>query len=127
MIEFTISRVCMSICGLILLAAVIVPVISMYDSQTANMESDVSDSISRMIDDFYYSKMETVIIPMNDILPNASSYLEFKGYLVTLTTERGIYKSGTNIPVIAPDIIFGYGDILKLSKTDGMVTAKRLA
>jgi hypothetical protein len=127
MIEFTISRVCMSICGLVLLAAVIVPVTGMYESQTVSMESDTSDSVSEMIDDFYYSKMETFVVSMTEILPSASSYLEFNGYLVTLTTERGVYKSGTNIPVIAEaNTAFGYGDILKLSRTDGAVTAERL-
>jgi hypothetical protein len=115
----------MSICGLILLTAVIVPVMNMYESQTVSMESGVPDSISGMIDDFYYSKMETFTVPMADILPNASSYVELNGYLVTLTTDRGVYRSGTNIPVLCDDILFGYGDMLRLSKTDGAVIAEK--
>jgi hypothetical protein len=117
----------MSLCGLILLAAVIVPVTGMYESQAAVKETDISDSLSSMVDDFYYSKMETFVVSMSEILPNASSYLELNGHLVTLTTERGVYRSGTNVPMIVEkNTLFGYGDILRLSRADGAVMAERL-
>ena len=127
MIEFTISRVCMGICGLLLLAAVMVPVTGMYESRTVRMESDSSERIASLIDDFYYSKMEVFTISMGDVLPSTASYVEFDGHLVTLTTERGTYKSGTNIAVSVDDgTVFGHGDILRLSKNGDTVTAERL-
>jgi hypothetical protein len=118
----------MSICGLVLLAAVTVPVTGMYESRSADMESDVSEGIAMLIDDLYYSEMNVFTVPMGDILPDTSSYLEFKGRMVILTTGRGTYKSGTNVDILVPNgTVFGYGDILRLSKSDGILTAERLA
>jgi len=125
MIEFTMARVCLSVCGLLLLAAVIVPVTGMYESDAAGRESDVSDDIAKLIDNFYYSEMNEAVIPMNDILPNIFSYAEFDGRLVTLTTDRGVYKSGTKVFVIS-DGTLGYNDIIRLTKNADAVTAERL-
>jgi len=124
MMEFTLARVCLSVCGLLLLAAVIVPVTGMYESHTVNMESDVPDDIARFVDGFWYSEMDDITVPMNEILPNISSHIEFKDHMIILTTDRGTYKSGTKVPVISEDI-FGYGDMLRLSKNEGIVTAER--
>jgi len=127
MMEFTIARVCMGICGLILLAAVIAPVTGMYESHAVSMESDIPGNIAYLIDDFYHSEMDVFTVAMSDILPNVASYAEFDGHLVTVTTERGTYKGGTNVPMISSDNMFGYGDILKLSKHQGAVVMERLA
>jgi len=128
MIEFTISRVCMSVCGLLLLAAVIAPVTGMYESRAAGMESHSADKIAMLIDNFYYSEAETFTVPVSDIVPSTMSYVEFDGYLVTMTTERGVYKSGTNVTVVTgTDGPFGYGNILRLTKNGNAVIAERLA
>ena len=127
MIEFMISRVCLSVCGLVLLAAVIVPVTGMYESDAAGMESRVPDNIAELIDDFYHSKMEVLTISMSDILPNSSSYAEFGEYMITLTTARGVYKSGTNVPMISEEDAYGYHDMMRMSKGDGLVILKKIA
>jgi hypothetical protein len=126
MIEFTISRVCMSVCGLVLLAAVIAPVTGMYESKTARMEFDIPGNIASLIDDFHYSKMDALAITMSDILPNSSSYVELNGQKITVTTGRGTYIGGTSVPVTA-DGVFGYGDIVMLSKQNGTVVAEKAA
>ena len=123
MIEFTLSRVCMSVCGLLLLASVIVPVTGMYDRQAGGMESGISDDMASLIDTFYYSEMEEMTISMSDILPNSSSYAEIDGNLISLTTERGTYKSGTVVAIVTENgDVFRYYDIINLSKGDGVVT-----
>ncbi|MDR0334347.1 MAG: hypothetical protein LBH69_00455 [Methanomassiliicoccaceae archaeon] len=125
MMEFTLARVCLSVCGLMLLAAVLVPVTGMYESHTSSMESDVSGNVAKLIDGFYCSEMDEMTVSMTDILPGGASYLEFSGTVVTMTTDRGVYMSGTNVPVLS-EYAFGRGDIIKLSKGDGFVTAERL-
>jgi len=125
MIEFTMARVCLSVCGLLLLTAVIVPVTGMYESDAVDRESDVSDDIAKLIDNFYYSEMNEAVILMNDILPNIFSYAEFNGHLVTLTTDRGVYKSGTRAFVIS-DGTLGFNDVIRLTKNGDTVTAERL-
>ena len=127
MIEFTLARVCMGICGLFLLAAVVGPVTGMYESDTVKMESNIPDSIAMLIDDYYYSDMDTLTVSVSDILPDALSYVRFDGHMVTVTTERGTYKGGTNVPVISEGQTFGYGDIIKLSRIPGAVEAEKLA
>jgi len=125
MMEFLLSRVCLSVCGLLLLVAVIAPVTGMYDSNAMFSEGDIADDVARLTDDFYYSEMDTAVIAMCDILPNVSSYIEFDGHSVTLMTERGTYRSGTNVPVAAEGA-FGYGDMIMLTKNDVGVTAERV-
>ena len=127
MIEFTLARVCMGVCGLFLLAAVVGPVTGMYESNTMKMESNIPGSIAVLIDDYYYSDMDTLTLSVTDILPNASSCVRFDGHMVTVTTERGTYKGGTNVPVVSGEQTFGYGDIIKLSRLPGAVTAEKLA
>ena len=126
MMEFTLARVCMSVCGLVLLAAVIVPVTGIYESKTVRMESDAADGIADLINGFWYSETETLTVPMSGILPGTGSFIEFGGHIITLTTERGVYKGGTNAFVVSDGIVFGYGDIMMLTKGDGIVTAERL-
>ena len=125
MMEFTLSRVCMSLCGFMLLAAVIVPVTGMYESDTVGMESRIPESVASLINDFYFSKIDSLTVPMSDILPDAASYIGFGENMITLTTERGIYMTGTNVPTVS-DGVFGYGDILRLSRSGGSVVAERV-
>ncbi|MCL2143579.1 MAG: hypothetical protein FWH44_04910 [Methanomassiliicoccaceae archaeon] len=127
MMEFTLARVCMSVCGLVLLAAVIVPVTGMYESKTVSTESNVSEDIGKLVDGFYYSEMELFIVPMSDILPDTSSYIEFDGHVIIMTTARGIYKSGTNALIISDGTPFRYGDAVRFTKSDGTITAERLS
>jgi len=124
MIEFTLARVCLSVCGLLLLAAVIVPVTGMYESHTVSMESDVSEDIARFVDGFWYSEMDDLTVSMGDILPNIPSYVEFRDHIVILTTDRGTYRSGTKVPVISEEV-FGYGDMLRLIKNEDSVKAEK--
>lgn len=127
MMEFTLARVCMSLCGIMLLAAVVAPVAGMYGSGTVSAESNIPDGIASVADSFYRSEMDTLTVPMSDLLPDVRSYVEFSGNLITLTTERGVYRSGTNIPIVVADGgPFGHRDILRLSKADGSVVIERL-
>ncbi|MCL2607294.1 MAG: hypothetical protein FWD92_01880 [Methanomassiliicoccaceae archaeon] len=126
MMEFTLSRVCMGVCGLILLAAVVVPVTGMYEKQIANMESDASYDIASLIDCFYYSEMECMTINMSDILP-VQSYIEIRDRRLTLTTENGEYRSWTRVTMISEEDTFGYGDIVRISKCADAVIFERLA
>jgi hypothetical protein len=109
-----------------LLASVIVPVTGMYESRAADMESDVSDNIAKLIDRFYCSEADEFIISVNDILPGRTSCIEFRGHMIILTTARGTYRSGMNIAVIS-DLAFGYGDIVKFTRSDDSIVAERLS
>jgi len=125
MMEFMFSRVCMSVCGLILLSAILVPVTGMYDSQARNMESNVSDGIADLIDGFRRSEIDTFVIPASDILPGTSSYVEINGQMITLTTDRGVHMSATRSDVIS-NCVFVYGDVIKMSKSEGKVIIEKV-
>jgi hypothetical protein len=117
----------MSICGLLLLASVVIPVTGMYESQTADMEADIAGNLASLIDDFSRSDMDVFTVSMSDILPSVSSYVEFGERVITLTTERGVYRSGTYVTITTNGCAFGYGDILRLSKDYGTVIAEKLS
>ena len=123
MMEFTVSRVCLSLCGFMLLAAVIVPVTGMYESDAVGMESLIPEDMASLIGDFHYSEMDILIIPMSDILPDTASYAEFGEYTITITTGRGSYSYESNIRMISYGA-FGHGDVIMLSKLNGAVTAE---
>jgi len=125
MMEFMFSRVCMSVCGLILLSAILIPVTGMYDSQARNMESDVSESIARLIDDFHRSELETFVIPASDILPGTSSYVEINGQMITLTTDRGVHRSAAYSEVISSGV-FRYDDIIRMSNIGEAVMIEKM-
>ena len=126
MIEFTISRVCMGICGLILLAAVVSPVIGMYESEAMGTESRIPENLANLIDDFHRSKMDVLIISMSDILPSSASFAEFDGHGITVTTERGTYRGWTAVSLTSDGGVFGYGDTIRLSRFDGGIRMERL-
>jgi len=126
MIELTVSRVCMGICGLILLASVISPVTGMYESGTVTMESDIPRNIADLVDDFHRSRMDVLTIQVSDILPNSASFVEFGGHVVTVTTERGTYKGWTAVPLTSDGEVFRYEDTLRLSRSDGCVKIEML-
>ncbi|MCL1983877.1 MAG: hypothetical protein FWG58_00580 [Methanomassiliicoccaceae archaeon] len=127
MIEFTLSRVCLSVCGLLLLASVIVPVTGMYDRQAIETESNMSGGMASLVSTFYYSEMRELTISMSDILPSASSYAEMNGHMITLTTERGTYRSGTDVTMVTENgDVFRYHDVIRMSRSGDTVRIERL-
>lgn len=93
MLEFTLSRVVLVICGIALLGAVLMPVQSMYDSEYDASMNDVADKTSFILDEFRSSQADTLTLRGWDILPSSDSYLEIDGHTLTIYQNDRSYRS----------------------------------
>ena len=69
MMEFTMSRVLMCACGVMILAILINPVSSLYDDRYDNDMRLQSERICEMIDSFGSSDMESITVSGADLIP----------------------------------------------------------
>lgn len=93
MIEFTLSRVMVFVCGVILLASITVPISDIYDSRTETDMLDVADGISSVMDSFWDSEADMLTIRGWDILPSPVYSALLNGHVVTVTDGENDYVS----------------------------------
>jgi len=123
--EFTLSRVTLGVCGIVLLAAVLSPVTSIYDEREDVSLQEQCDLLAEMIDTFYYSDTDNMTLNLNSILPSATCTLTFDGQIVKMTSEDKEYSSICIYSVSADDI-YDSNDIVKFTKINGEVIAKKI-
>lgn len=124
MIEFTLSRAAMTVCGVILLAAIVAPFTGFFENNENDMCQEQCDNISDMIDSFYESEAEETIISANSFLP-PDSQIRFDKHLVIMECDGKEYRSFTKHEVVSDGIICG-ADLLKMGKTEDAVTIEIL-
>lgn len=114
MIEFTLSRVSLLMCGVVLLAAIIIPVTDYYDAKEETDMNRTAESISLMIDSFWDSDADTMILRGWDILPSADCSLSIDEHIVSLNTNKGSYR----VPISHPSnqITMSYNDIVEIER-----------
>ncbi len=123
MMEYTLARVALIMCGAIMLAAVVPPVTSLFENEERADMQEQAENISSMFDRFYESGADDMILPMNSILPRNSS-LTVKGYLVTLTSDENEYKSGTYHPMTSDKDVYDSNDSILVTRNgDSLVIA----
>lgn len=123
MIEFTLSRVCLGICGMILLSAVFVPTLNLFENGSEESMNGIAEDIAHTIDRFNASRADTMTVALRDILPEASS-IYFKDNLVTIEKDGRPYRSFTN--VVMNECRFGRNDIISFERTDHGLWVKSL-
>jgi hypothetical protein len=121
LIEFTISRVAVFICGIILLAAVIIPVSGYFERQEDEDMSEAADAISKMIDSFWDSEADTMTLQGQDILPSSEYSIILNGHKVSIMTSDREYTSMISHP--SEDIRISYNDIVHLKRSDGYLAS----
>jgi hypothetical protein len=87
------SRVALIICGVALLAAVIVPLQSYYDGNYDKSMEDAADSLTFILDGFWASEADTLTIRGWEILPSSDSYVEIEGHSLTIHLKDKSYRS----------------------------------
>ena len=124
MMEFTLSRVTISICGLILMAAMIAPVIHVFEeSEEQNLQA-IADKTAGLIDRFERSKADTMILSMGDILPGPSFSMTMENGILTIDDGERSYRSP-----LASDITggtFSHRDMVEIGRTGGGLSAVKL-
>lgn len=93
MMEFTLSRVSMIACGVILLAAICAPVSAAYTSMQDSEMRDAADGIARTVDRFWDSRADVMILRGWDVLPTSDCGLVIDGHDLVLTRNGKEYRA----------------------------------
>ncbi len=121
MMEFTMSRVTLIICGAILIAAVAVPLSGIYEDKTQESLGDMTEKTAVMIDSFWNSDIDRMYLDGNSLLPSAEYSLSVDGYEVTMTDGSGNeYRS--YLKNKADSFTVTKGEIVTLVKYSGALT-----
>ena len=114
MLEFTMSRVSVFICGAILLSLIIIPVSGIYDEKENVEMINMTDTVTNMIDSFWDSEVDIMTIRGWDILPSPNTLLSIEGHIVTVQKDDRSYKG--MIKHAANEITLSYNQILKVER-----------
>jgi len=124
MMEFTLSRVCMGVCGLIVLATVMLPVTGMFeDSSDADIQSLTNDT-GRMLETFERSGADAMTISLRDILPNRSCSMRMERGMMIIAENEKEYR--TSAPWTVETERYQYEDVIEIRKTSDGVSVRRL-
>ena len=95
MIEFTMSRVMMCLCGVILLVSVVGVAQGIYDMGEDDRSQDAVERIGNMLDSFESSGLDEMILDGSMILTEGS-YIHVHDGFVELYTRTGKHISATD-------------------------------
>jgi len=115
MMEFTLARITMVVCGVIILAAVIPPVSSLFENEESAGMQEQSEKLCKMLDVFYASETDEMIVCLNTVLPQQSS-ISMDGYLVTVIDGENMYTYNTEHPVISDRDRYNGNDYVRITK-----------
>lgn len=123
MIEFTLSRVVMGFCGLIILASLLYPLSAVYDSKEDVDLQSQCDNISDIADAFGNSGMWHMELQGTDIIPEGCT-LTFYDRTVTLTCGDREYHSLISYRIYSSET-FTADDILLFMNDDVSVSVMK--
>lgn len=88
MIEFTLSRVVLCVCGLAMLATVSGAVGAIYDTDRGDMDGELADRLAHMMDAFESSDNDTIVLDGSRILPNGYAMKVHDGFVELIGEGR---------------------------------------
>lgn len=95
MMEFTMSRVALCICGVVMIASVTGVLSGIYDMETSDQDDRLVQRIGYMLDVFEASDVDEIILDGSTILPTGYSLSVHDGF-VELTDGQKIHLSLTS-------------------------------
>ena len=116
MLEFTMSRVSLFICGAVLLSITIIPVSGIFDERSDADMLDATDQIATMMDSFWSSDSDTMTVRGWDILPSADCSLSLNEHTVTINKNGKTYH-GLMVHR-ADDVSLSYGQTMTVERGD---------
>lgn len=121
MLEFTMSRVVLCICGAVLLGAVAIPFSGICSSNEDVQMTETADSIAEMVDSFYRSEADEMTLRGWDILPDPGCSMRAEGHILILENDGKEYRS--LISCISEGFSLSYNGTVTLEKSDAGVVA----
>ena len=125
MMEYTMARVAMVMCGAIILAAVLSPVTSVYDDGESAVMQDQSESLCRMLDSFHDSEAEEMTICLQTVLPQNSSVM-MGGYFITIIDNDNQYRYNTEYTLESDRDVYTSNDYVRITKNDDSLIVESL-
>lgn len=123
--EFTLSRVALGICGLLLLASVVPFAESIHEDRVDDGLSAQADRIAALIDSFGSSGSDSMTVCADELLPSPSSSLRFEGHIVILTCGGSVYRATMLCGTVSEGTYSG-NDILRMTKIGDAVAVESL-
>ncbi len=121
MMEFTLSRATLMICGALLIASVSVPLAGLYEDKSRSSLDEMTESTARVIDSFWNSNIDRMYLDGDSLLPSAEYSLYLEGYEITMTDGSGntytSYMKHRSDPIHVSK-----GEVVTLVKYDGVLT-----
>lgn len=114
MIEFTMSRVVLCICGVMILASAMAVMDSSEERTTDILDSDVADRVVRILDTFEASVAQELVLDGRDVLPSEDCILEVTDHIVSLESGSGTV---TRYTVFGQDFELSYDGSVTLRKS----------
>lgn len=108
------SRVVLIVCGLAILASVMVPLQSFYDERYDHSMGDAADRLSFILDEFWASEADTVTIRGWEVLPSSDCFIEIEGHDIIVHLKDRSYRS--LISHSMEKTIIGHGDAVTITK-----------
>jgi len=105
----------MIVCGAALLAAVIMPVQSFYDGRYDASMEEAADRLSLVIEEFWVSEADTLILRGWEVLPSADCSVVIEGHSLTLYSKDKSYRSTVSKSV--ERVVIGHSDEVTMTKT----------
>ena len=119
MMEFTLSRLVMIACGVMVLASLMNPLSSVYDGRYDSEMQDQCDNISDMVDTFGRSGMVRMTVPGREIIPSGCT-LSFDENMVRLGHDGREFLSCCSFG-LSSDCTYGGCDTISMVKENGMI------
>lgn len=120
MIEFTSSRAALMLCGFILMASVAAPIGNIFEDRESDEISGIAENNAGVINAFYGSKLETMVLRGESLLPSVGYSMVMDGYFLTVFDPDGT-EHIASMKVKSEKIVLGFGDSVTVAKTPGNV------
>lgn len=114
MIEFTMSRVALCICGTILLAVAICAMDGLQNQMESERAGDLVDDIAGMLDAFWDSETDILTLEGNRLMPSSKHILSVESKVVRLMGPDGEHLAVTRCGI---DFDLTYFDTVVLEKS----------
>jgi len=108
------SRVILIVCGVAVLASVMIPIQSFYGERYDSSMEDAADRLSLILDEFWASEADTVTIRGWEILPSSDCFVEIEGHSLTVHFKERSYRS--LVKESMERVVIGHKDMITLTK-----------
>ena len=117
MMEFTLSRASLMICGVILLTAAVSPVADMLQTENDGYLQELAEKDARLFDALLESDYDVVYIHGDSFLPSAEYSMRVDGYLITICSPEGKAYTAAMRNFLGPMEI-SYGSEMEIERGD---------